>query len=535
MRAHYYGGLYRSTTPLLESRTVGQGGSEFDARYARGVGFDRQAGGMVVSIDAQQATDLWLVNTAESTISRWDPTSDPPEELGRYRVGLPAGECPGECCWADGCNMPSRVAIDSDGNAYIASRGFQFQGTVTKIAAQLNECIDRNNNGRIDTSRDGVPLDYDADECVLWTQPVGERNAVLRALTIDIGDAENPDGYVWVGGYNTRKLYKLNPTTGETMTTVDIEVQPYGAVVAGTGVIYVSTLGEGRLQSVNSRTNEAGPIIENPADLREGCRSSYGLSLDRSGRVWMSGWDCPDAIAYDPADASWCRVELPFGLQVGRGIAGDPQGRVWTAVGGDGQSHIAWWAGDQCEPGNSSRLPAAQLIRGPGGTQGPTAVGSDSAGHIWMAHHVSPTLLRFDPSQNNSMTEYEGTNRVYSYSDFTGITRRMSLGLGTYDHEFRANCAAPNWGNFTWDATVPEGGLLTFSIQTADTRAKLDLAPLVDLAQLPGDRSPAHIGTLLDAALVQQEEYVRIRATLSLGDGGSSPSLRQMVINWDCD
>ena len=150
----------------MESRIVGQGGSAFD-RYARGVSFDRDAGGMVVSINAEQSSELWLVNTAESTISRWDPVADPPEEGGRYRVGLPAGECPGECCWADGCNMPSRVAIDSIGNAYVASRGFQFQGTVTKIAGNLNECVDRNNNGRIDTSHNDLPLEYGQDECAL--------------------------------------------------------------------------------------------------------------------------------------------------------------------------------------------------------------------------------------------------------------------------------------------------------------------------------------------------------------------------------
>ena len=42
---NYQGGLYRSVDPLLLSRTVGDGGSGFDPRYARGVAYDGVRGG----------------------------------------------------------------------------------------------------------------------------------------------------------------------------------------------------------------------------------------------------------------------------------------------------------------------------------------------------------------------------------------------------------------------------------------------------------------------------------------------------------
>ena len=53
---------------------MGDGGAAFDPRYARGTTFDAQSGGMVVAIDPEQNTDLWLVNTAESNVTRWDPS-----------------------------------------------------------------------------------------------------------------------------------------------------------------------------------------------------------------------------------------------------------------------------------------------------------------------------------------------------------------------------------------------------------------------------------------------------------------------------
>ena len=75
-------------------------------------------------------------------------------------------------------------------------------------------------------------------------------------------------------------------------------------------MMFIGTLGEGRLQSVNTTTHQAGPVIANPGGLRNGENNSYGIAIDLYGRIWMGGWDA-DAIAYDPNENSWCRIGLP--------------------------------------------------------------------------------------------------------------------------------------------------------------------------------------------------------------------------------
>ena len=40
------------------------------------------------------------------------------------------------------------------------------------------------------------------------------------ALTVDVGDGQRPGGYVWVGGFNTHLMYKLDPTDGTVIDTV---------------------------------------------------------------------------------------------------------------------------------------------------------------------------------------------------------------------------------------------------------------------------------------------------------------------------
>jgi streptogramin lyase len=126
-------------------------------------------------------------------------------------------------------------------------------------------------------------------------------------MTVDLGDHEYPDGYIWVGGYNTQKAWKLNPSNGRVIRDVDIGVPAYGMMTAANGDLYISTLGRGELQAVNTRTYEVGPVIGNPVGLRNGGSNSLGIAMDSSGRIWMNGWETPDAIAYDPSDGTWAK------------------------------------------------------------------------------------------------------------------------------------------------------------------------------------------------------------------------------------
>ena len=79
-------------------------------------------------------------------------------------------------------------------------------------------------------------------------------------------------------------------------------------------------------------------------------------------------------------------------MTVGRGITVDAEGRMWTAVGGDEQSCcllaclMTWWS--------IRRGAQDQLIALPAGLRGPTAVGSDAQGHIWVMHYLSRFIAK---------------------------------------------------------------------------------------------------------------------------------------------
>ncbi|MFC1610934.1 MopE-related protein [Myxococcota bacterium] len=144
--------------------------------------------GSVTLVSGTVATDVaWPASEKEGTISRIDTVEN--REVGRYPVVLLRDEdfqrpYVSDFGPATQCQQASRSTIDEHGNAYIANRansheGYSgncanadsppsYYGSITKIGyfheifcdptvnpgLQGCACIDRNGNGRIDTSRD---------------------------------------------------------------------------------------------------------------------------------------------------------------------------------------------------------------------------------------------------------------------------------------------------------------------------------------------------------------------------------------------
>src|SRR5690606_16555558 len=192
-------------------------------------------GALTLGRNEARAFAVWVANQDEGTVSKLDSRTG--REVARYpTVGsmAPAGARPWNefCNWSNTGNCPSRTAVDQNFDAYVANRAFGNQGTVTKYANRESDCIDRNANGVIDTSRD---LNDDGiieigteefvgpdDECILWTVAVGANNGWPRALAVGLAPPDRTVGDVWVGLFNHEQACRLDPTTGATIACIDI-------------------------------------------------------------------------------------------------------------------------------------------------------------------------------------------------------------------------------------------------------------------------------------------------------------------------
>ncbi|MCL2626539.1 MAG: hypothetical protein FWD46_06975 [Cystobacterineae bacterium] len=287
------------------------------------------SGNLVISHSTSVLSFMWLADTENGMVSKFDLSTR--REVARY-LSVTNRTCASGTCVVEPRitavnSNPSRTAIDINGNAWVANRGFERLSSVTKIAADESDCIDRNGNGRIDTSRrqpDGslTVLPLGEDECVLFTTLVcnevskdGSRNGA-RALAISKG-AEGSSGDVWVGCYDEQAAYQLNSSNGQIIGglpsggrpggRIGLGLKPYGAIVDSNQILWLSTYSTDvsdnsyvGLQGVDTRTREVifkngdTPVMEKPpvggAFTRNNC-GSYGLAIDSKNRVWLAGFE----------------------------------------------------------------------------------------------------------------------------------------------------------------------------------------------------------------------------------------------------
>jgi hypothetical protein len=219
-------------------------------------------------------------------------------------------------------------------------------------------------------------------------------------------------------------------------------------------------------------------------------------------------------------------------MNTGRGITVDAAGIVWLAVGGDGQSYLASWSADAFNPGANITGPIA-LWPMPGGFTGPSGVGADSSGNIWLGHYISSQLVKLNPV-TGSIQSYTGADRIYTYSDFTGSVRRTVIGRGTYQEIVDAQCSTVKWGDLVWDAVTPLGSTVNFTIRTANTSTGALAATPVDAADLPLSTSPVDLGRLLGTSSISAGRFMVVNTTLRTNVGGQSPIVHSYTVSWTC-
>jgi streptogramin lyase len=381
-------------------------------------------------------------------------------------------------------NCPSRTAVAANGDAFVANRAFGSQGTVSRIAASPERCVDRNGDGVLQTSAD---LDGDGvistdpaageylgarDECILWTVAVGAPGDVPRALAIAPSGDPGSIGEVWVGLYFARRAIALDPETGAQVASVGLDVQPYGAAASRDGRIWFtetdwsSAFG---LQAVDAATHRAEPAIDPP--VVDGCMGSYGIAVDEHGRVWRGAHPCTGVFRYDPADGSWRR--FPVGDNgASLGVTADGNGSVWAVFFRDAERNsVARVARFDAETGDVDR--SWDLT---GTMQDPWGVGLDGEGDAWIISRGSDRAVEIDPDTGATRTVATG-REPYTYSDFTGyqldlVTERT----GYADLVFEGCPGDTEWYDVEVDASVPDGARLELFVKSADDPAALEAA-----------------------------------------------------------
>ena len=525
---------------------------DVEGEHAEAVGTRDGGRTLVLETDSRQRFDAWIANYWEGTVTKLDTRDG--SQLGRYHSALNDGsngaepvsvECNRESDDSTpGGNCPSRTAVDLQGAVYVANRAFGRQGTVTKIAGFEADCVDRDGDGEIQTSRDldgngridrfveGEFVGQD-DECILWTRNVGGNDGVPRALAV------TGDGMVWVGLNREQKVVQLDPTDGSRRRALSVAgFNPYGAVADSRGRLWLTEALTGRLLEIDGNTATVKGVREAPA-TQAGCPSSYGIAVDSQDRVWIAGFTCPFAFRYDPEKDSWLAVPLPDS-GVTRGVAADDMGQVYIAASHtflrldasepsyfDASPPVTRLTVFDAEDGSQLRIFGTREDPLPG--QGAIGVGLDADRQVWLVNRNSDSATRLNVSTGEAR-EFAVGALPYTYSDFTGFSlRRLAAPSGSLRSVVEGCSMGPSeWERLSYDAQLPRGTRLQIRLRTAPTRGRLSSARW----SAPLDGTPLDLAA--GPGALAEERFLEVEARLVSDDRRSTPALRQITIRLHC-
>lgn len=486
---------------------------------------------------------IWVANTDDSTVSKLDSRTN--VELARYVTVLtsePGGRPEFQVAGA----TPSRTAVDQNFDAYVANRAFGQQGTVTKYANSEINCIDRNNNGVIDTSRDlngDGAIDTDPavgeylgqqDECILWTVAVGANNGVPRALAVGLAPPDGLLGNVYVGLHGARQVCRLDPGNGATQACVDTpNFRPYGAAADGRGNVWLVSRDDDQGLAFVDSSDQFTQIPDEPP-CNAGQPQPYGVSVDASNRAYFVTSNCAaDSIyRYDHYNGqTWEQATIPTG-GTQRGIAVD-RDSLWVAISGNGQND--WGGGsDRIERFALESLAYQGAYRLPTG-RSQVGVGVSFDGSVWAisqgtnsASRLDPTLPEGDPGR---WIERSVGTTPYTYSDFIGFGLNTFVDPRGFYRFVLEGCGAAMetvWSGVRHVSDLPAGTRVVVNVRSADSRAELAAAPWVG----PFSDNPARLSEA--PGPVPQGDFLEVELVLSTANQEEAPRVFGVEVAKEC-
>jgi streptogramin lyase len=349
---------------------------------------------------------IWIANSPEGTVSKIDTKTA--TEIARYATG-------------PGTPDPSRTSVNLRGDVAVTNR----RGSVTKIAANLDDCVDVDGDAQITTSQapDDV-LPWGEDECVLWHHETGFDETVA-------GSSGGPRGTAWTGGtYDEQSCetvganlwvgWRNQPDSSVTVRLLDGELGttigeaiigqwpsnwghgPYGAAADAEGNYWgLGTAGSIFRIAIDDFSVERW---DNPVS-----HVMYGIALDAEGTPWIAGWS-GHLWAFDRTAEEWVdKGGADGGPARMRGLAIDKDGYAWIA-GNNPCGLVQYDTQSDTLVNPHVELPDCGQ---------PVGVSIDVDGAVWVVDRDADRAYKVDPV-DYAVTTVEGLVDPYTYSDMTG-------------------------------------------------------------------------------------------------------------------
>ncbi len=313
----------------------------------------------------------------------------------------------------------SRTSVNIDGHFVVVSN--RGTGTVTKVAANVEDCVDTNGDGMITTSQNKDDLlPWGSDECMIWNVTVnpppdsythGPRGTAWAPGVFNKATCKYENQAVWVGWMDAPGhgiMGRFNGDTGVQEATVGLDnwapntnYAPYGAAADGFGNIWFTSVYH-ELGRINTETLEVKRWPGNGIQF-------YGMTVDGKGNVWFGPYSNQPVAMFDAKLEQFFQV--PGSTENHRGVAVDGNGMVWVASNAGGTNGCGL---NQIDSNTMTQVQFHKFEQC--GT--PVGVSIDVDGFVWMVDN-SGWAYRINPDTYEKVQVVVAGDH-YTYSDMTG-------------------------------------------------------------------------------------------------------------------
>jgi DNA-binding beta-propeller fold protein YncE len=425
--------------------------------------------------------------------------------------------------YRSGGTEPSRVAVDYRGDVWVANRAFEGRSTVRKIAGSRERCVDRDGNGTLETSSgpDDV-LPPGQDECILTTVPVGEPGDVARALAID-GDRGLDGahgGNLWVGLHEGQQVVQLDGRTGTPLQRVSTPgFHPYTAAFDPWGTLWMISK-DGRIGRIDRQGDS--PEFQR-IDVPFPCYQLYEFTLDDTGRLVLTGFNCNQVLTYTPRTEGWATVDTPPSV---RGAV-VRQGQAWVAHTGGRVSRLS------LDP--LQLLETYSLSSGDMRPLESVGIAATSSGSVWVASTQGGPdrdglVTRLDGSDGSVTAQIPVGRAPHTHGDLSG--ERLGGAFvpeASRSHVFEG-CrfgGLTEWLRLHLQFLPGTAGEVAVAVRHAERRDSLAEQDFVALGRVPDTAPPFELD-------LPPGGVVEVRLTLRTEARRGAPRVGRVGLEWNC-
>jgi RHS repeat-associated protein len=466
--------------------------------------------GSLINLTHNPSDQLQLDNTSRSFNFIWVAVSTKGTVV---KINTETGQIIGEYFTSPNGQPrdPSRTTVDHDGNVWNTNRA---GNSVVHIGLVENgQCIDRNNNGVIDTStgandirpwtnaggantNGGVTTAQ--DECILHYTRVNSFGT--RHVSV------NKDNDIWVSGTSGQRFDLIDGVTGLIKRAEpSVGFGGYGGLIDRNNVIWSA--------NPMMRWDTANPLTgPNGVNWRGYTHPSYGLCIDSLGNVYNTSFG-----------NGTIRKFAPNGTLLGTFNQGSPWAQGCVV---DRNDHV--WIAHSLNTNTVGHMRSDGVYIGTITVgSGPTGVAVDGAGKIWATNYNSRTVSRINPTLGPiggdgvtrvgavEFTTVDLGGNPYNYSDMTGSTLTGAPDTGTWSTVFDSQIPAAEWGRIGWTAQVCGDGLITVSLATSENNVTYGTPVVVSNGDDP---------------VVPNGRFIKITVRFERASSGESPILYDLSI-----